>query len=83
MPLYEYRCTACGFEFEEMQKITDDPVRTCKRCRADAVERLISRTSFQLKGGGWYADLYSSPRPKKEGSGDRSGSKKGAKESSK
>jgi len=63
MPIYEYACTACGHEFEEWQKMSDAPVRTCPKCRKKKVERLISRTAFQLKGGGWYADLYSSSKP--------------------
>lgn len=60
MPIYEYACTACGHQFEEWQKMSDPPVRVCPQCGQEKVERLISRTSFQLKGGGWYSDLYSS-----------------------
>lgn len=62
MPVYEYACAACGHEFEEWQKITDEPVKTCPKCKKRKVERLISKTSFQLKGGGWYSDLYSSSK---------------------
>ncbi len=60
MPIYEYACGGCGREFEIEQRITEDPVKTCPRCRSRKVKRLISQTSFVLKGGGWYADLYSS-----------------------
>jgi putative FmdB family regulatory protein len=60
MPIYEYACGGCGSEFEIEQRITDDPVKSCPRCRSRKVKRLISQTSFVLKGGGWYADLYSS-----------------------
>lgn len=63
MPIYEYACAACGHEFEEWQKMSDAPVRTCPKCKKKKVERLISRTAFQLKGSGWYADLYSSSKP--------------------
>ena len=63
MPIYEYACSACGHQFEEWQKITDKPVRTCPKCKAKKVERLISQTSFHLKGGGWYSDLYAGPKP--------------------
>jgi putative FmdB family regulatory protein len=63
MPVYEYECTGCGHRFEEWQKISDKPVRVCPKCNARKVERLISQTSFQLKGGGWYGDLYASKRP--------------------
>ena len=63
MPVYEYECSACSHRFEEWQKINDKPVKVCPKCKARKVERLISHTSFQLKGSGWYGDLYSSHRP--------------------
>jgi putative FmdB family regulatory protein len=69
MPIYEYLCKGCGHEFEREQRITDKPVRTCPQCKARKVQRLISQTSFVLKGGGWYSDLYSSGKPKAD-SGD-------------
>lgn len=63
MPTYEYLCGKCGHEFEREQRITEDPVKTCPKCRARKVQRLISRTGFVLKGSGWYSDLYSSAKP--------------------
>jgi putative FmdB family regulatory protein len=63
MPIYEYECQACQHRFEVWQKMSDKPVRVCPKCRARKVEKLISHTSFQLKGGGWYSDLYASPKP--------------------
>ena len=56
MPIYEYRCEKCG-DFEESQRITDPPLGRCPKCRGK-VRRLISSTSFQLKGGGWYVTDY-------------------------
>ena len=56
MPIYEYRCEHCG-DFEEMQRITDPPLARCPKCRRK-VRRLISNTSFQLKGSGWYMTDY-------------------------
>jgi putative FmdB family regulatory protein len=64
MPTYEYQCEKCGHEFERDQRITDPPVKKCPSCRASRVKRLISATSFVLKGGGWYSDLYASGKPK-------------------
>jgi putative FmdB family regulatory protein len=61
MPIYEYACEKCGHEFEVEQRMSAEPVKSCPVCRARKVKRLISRTSFVLKGGGWYSDLYSSP----------------------
>jgi putative FmdB family regulatory protein len=63
MPVYEYICKACDHEFEREQRISDNPIKKCPRCGAMKAKRLISRTSFVLKGGGWYSDLYSSSRP--------------------
>jgi putative FmdB family regulatory protein len=71
MPIYEYACGGCGSEFEIEQRITEDPVKSCPRCRSRKVKRLISQTSFVLKGGGWYADLYSSSSGKDK-PGDKS-----------
>lgn len=61
MPVYEYACQACGHEFEREQRITEDPVKACPKCKARKAKRMISRTSFVLKGSGWYSDLYASP----------------------
>ena len=57
MPIYEYRCKKCGEIFEAFQKFNDDPLKQCKFCRGH-VEKLISQSSFQLKGGGWYLTDY-------------------------
>jgi putative FmdB family regulatory protein len=62
MPVYEYICKGCDHEFEREQRISDSPIRKCPACGAMKAKRLISRTSFVLKGGGWYSDLYSSSR---------------------
>lgn len=80
MPVYEYLCEKCGHEFEREQRITDDPVKTCPACRGRRVKKLISQTSFVLKGGGWYSDLYSSSSDKK---GDSGGDSAGGKPSNK
>jgi putative FmdB family regulatory protein len=72
MPTYEYQCDACEHEFERDQRITEDPIKTCPSCKARKARRLISRTSFVLKGSGWYSDLYSSPGAKPDASKDGS-----------
>ncbi|HUS68016.1 MAG TPA: zinc ribbon domain-containing protein [Kofleriaceae bacterium] len=80
MPIYEYRCKKCGKTFEYMQRMSDSPKKKCEACGASALERLISNTSFQLKGSGWYKDLYSSakPAPSASDSGSDSGSGSGS-----
>ena len=57
MPIYEYQCTKCGEVFEAFQKITDEPLTQCRFCEG-LVEKLISHSSFQLKGSGWYLTDY-------------------------
>ncbi|SDP52914.1 FmdB family zinc ribbon protein [Desulforhopalus singaporensis] len=59
MPVYEYECKACEQIFEVQQKISDEPLANCPQCQAP-VTKLMSMSSFQLKGGGWYADGYAS-----------------------
>jgi putative FmdB family regulatory protein len=81
MPIYEYACPKCDSEFEVEQRITEDPLKTCPKCRSRRIKRLISQTSFALKGGGWYADGYAGnaaatgsdgkPGDGKPGDGDR------------
>lgn len=80
MPIYEYKCAACEGEFEYLQRISEEPKQDCERC-GGALERLISHTSFQLKGSGWYRDLYSSPKPEsaKPESAKEGGGQNGAK----
>jgi putative FmdB family regulatory protein len=81
MPIYEYRCDNCEREFEVKRRITDPPLGACPKCRSRKLRRLISQTSFVLKGGGWYSDLYSSKSKStsestsKEGGGEAGGSK--------
>jgi putative FmdB family regulatory protein len=64
MPIYEYACGQCGYEFEAEQRITEEPLETCPECQSRQVKRLISQTSFVLKGGGWYSDLYATRKGK-------------------
>jgi putative FmdB family regulatory protein len=59
MPVYEYECKECDRIFEVQQKMADEPLRHCPKCQAP-IKKLMSMSSFQLRGGGWYADGYSS-----------------------
>lgn len=66
MPIYEYVCTKCGARVEVLQKMSDAPMKRCKSCRGK-LEKLISQTSFQLKGTGWYqTDYAAKPNGKSE-----------------
>ncbi len=58
MPIYEYHCDGCGADFEVMQRITADPVQNCELCGEGPVHKLISQSTFILKGSGWYVTDY-------------------------
>jgi putative FmdB family regulatory protein len=72
MPIYEYQCKKCG-EFETVQKITEPPLKRCPTCRGK-VTKLISNTSFHLKGTGWYITDYGRKDGKSKDSGSSSSS---------
>ncbi len=59
MPVYEYECSECGHRIEILQKISDPPVEYCEVCNGH-MKKLISRSTFHLKGTGWYATDYAS-----------------------
>lgn len=54
MPIYEYRCNACGRELEKIQRMSDEPLTDCPDCGSGELRRLVSAPGFRLKGGGWY-----------------------------
>lgn len=82
MPIYEYRCKKCGSHFEVIQKISDNPLKTCSSCKG-RLTKLISQTSFQLKGSGWYATDYAGKSKAESTSKPDDGSKATTESSSK
>jgi len=54
MPIYEYRCSACGHHLEALQKMAEGPLRKCPECGKSQLKRLVSAPQFRLKGSGWY-----------------------------
>ncbi len=67
MPIYEYRCDSCSYQFEVKQSIKDAPLSTCERC-GQSLRRLISSSGIMFKGSGWYVTDYSSKmKPPSEG----------------
>lgn len=76
MPIYEYHCESCGHRFENLQKISDASIPNCLQCHSADTKRIVSATSFHLKGTGWYAtdfrNLGKNPATlhKEEGSGE-------------
>lgn len=65
MPIYEYRCGACGHYLDALQKISDAPLTQCPECKEAALKRLISAPSFRLKGSGWYETDFKSDKERR------------------
>jgi putative FmdB family regulatory protein len=62
MPIYEYQCRKCGKSFEIVQRVSEPDLKSCKFCKGP-VKRLMSVTSFHLKGSGWYVTDYGGKKP--------------------
>jgi putative FmdB family regulatory protein len=71
MPIYEYRCSSCGFQKEYLQKVSDPVMSVCPECRKATFSKMLSAAGFQLKGSGWYATDFKNsgakPAAKAEG----------------
>ena len=72
MPVYEYECTKCGHHTEILQNISDPPITKCELCKGD-MKKLISQSSFRLKGTGWYVTDYASKSGGYDGKGGKAG----------
>ncbi len=72
MPIYEYRCNACGAEKDHLQKMSDAPIATCPACDSNDYIKLISAAGFQLKGSGWYVTDFKDNKSKKPESKQKS-----------
>ena len=77
MPIYEYQCQECHHQLEVLQKMSDDPLKTCPHCDKSALKKLVSAASFRLKGSGWYETDFKSGNKKNLSSSDDSGKKSG------
>lgn len=66
MPIYEYRCENCEHRLEMLQKISDDPAKTCPECNKDSLRKLVSAAAFKLKGTGWYETDFKDKKTGKE-----------------
>jgi len=71
MPIYEYRCGACGHELEALEKMADEPLSDCPECAASALKRLVSAPNFRLRGGGWYETDFKSDSDTKRNLADK------------
>jgi len=75
MPIYEYECGKCGQIEEAIQKFSDAPLTTCSHC-SGGLHKLISQSTFHLKGGGWYVTDYANKKPSNTASPAKTESKK-------
>ena len=70
MPIYEYRCSSCGFQKEYLQKVNDPVMSVCPECHKSTFSKMLSAAGFQLKGSGWYATDFKNsgakPAPKSD-----------------
>lgn len=74
MPIYAYRCSACGHRKDVLQKLSDAPLVRCPACGADAFSKQVTAAGFQLKGSGWYVTDFRNPPAK---AGDKPADKPG------
>jgi len=63
MPIYEYACGSCGHRFDRLQGMSEPDPDACPVCKKPTVRRLISLSSFRLKGSGWYVTDYKGKNP--------------------
>jgi len=70
MPIYEYRCSECGFQSEYLQKVSEAPLSVCPSCGKATFQKLLSAAGFQLKGSGWYATDFRNSGSKTAKPGD-------------
>ena len=65
MPIYEYKCTECEHRLEKLQRMSDDALKDCPECGKPALTKLVSATSFKLKGTGWYETDFKGSKKEK------------------
>ncbi len=78
MPLYEYRCSACGHQQEFLQKWSDAPLTVCTSCGQSTFQKMLTAAGFQLKGSGWYATDFKNSGGKSAAKADAKGDAKAA-----
>ena len=66
MPIYEYQCSACEHRFDQLQKIAEEPLKTCSECKKETLIKLVSAPSFRLSGSGWYETDFKTDKDKKK-----------------
>ena len=78
MPIYEYRCEACGYDLEALQKVSDAPLTKCPQCGENRLRKQLTAAGFRLKGSGWYETDFKGKKPDKEAGKEPAADKKKA-----
>jgi putative FmdB family regulatory protein len=81
MPIYEYRCSACGHHLEALQKMAEAPLRKCPDCGKSQLKRLVSAPQFRLKGSGWYETDFKNKNETKRNLVEKAGAESSGSES--
>ncbi len=76
MPIYEYRCSSCGFQKEYLRKLSDPALTVCPECSRQTFSKMLTAAGFQLKGSGWYATDFKNPKPTAKSGGQDKGDAK-------
>ena len=75
MPIYEYHCASCGANMEKIRKFSDPPLTDCPSCGKASLKKLVSASSFRLKGSGWYETDFKTKKKSVAGEGNPAESK--------
>lgn len=79
MPIYEYRCTSCGYQNDYLQKLSEPPLTDCPECGKSTFAKQVTAAGFQLKGTGWYATDFKNNGKAKPGGTKEGGTKEESK----
>ena len=66
MPIYEYQCQSCGHQFDVIQKISDEKLTICPKCKEKKLKKLVTSAGFKLKGTGWYETDFKNKKKEKK-----------------
>lgn len=69
MPIYPYICESCSYEFDRLQKISEDPLKVCPECGAESLRKKLTAAAFHLKGTGWYETDFKEKKGDKKADG--------------
>ena len=76
MPIYEYRCEACGYGLEVLQKVDDAPLTQCPQCGEARLRKQLTAAGFRLRGSGWYETDFKGKKASKDTNGEPAATKK-------